>query len=594
MGYVLGVDLGTTFTAAAIHRDGRFDPVSCWPMAARSSRRSLLREGGRHVRLRRRRQPPGAPATRAGWHERSSAGSATRRRSCSADRRTRRTASPLGCCSGWSTGCAPLEGGPPDRIALTHPASWRGFKLDLLRQAVQHTGLGTEFECLTVSEPHAAAIWYSSQSPLTDDQLVAVYDLGGGTFDAAVLRQHVERLRHARRAAGHRAARRARPRRRRVPPRRRHARPRPRRGRPRGRSGDQRAAATAGRLHRGQGGAVRGHARRRSTSRSRAAHRGATHAGRARVHGPTAARRHRGRARTGTSQRQASRRATSNGSCSSAEPSRMPLVAEVVAAAVERPVALDPRPSSPWPSAPPDRGPSGGRGRAVGGGAGGRDPHRADYGGPHRRAPAGSAADGAAFRAGHSPVATDPDAGGPTGGRLDLAGVPQRLRAGHPPASPGMRRGPPAGPTEGTAAHPAGHRRRPPDADPRRAPRPPAASPTRWRDRGARRPRGSDRGGRSGGGVHRRWRRVRGRRPIAPVHGPTHDGRGRPRRQWPGRRATARPRDPHNPTRRPTRAVITRARGVLTTGSSGSRSGSTLRGRPQWRPRRRRPAGRSC
>jgi Hsp70 protein len=32
-------------------------------------------------------------------------------------------------------------------------------------------------------------MWYSSQGPLADDQLVAVYDLGGGTFDAAVLRQ---------------------------------------------------------------------------------------------------------------------------------------------------------------------------------------------------------------------------------------------------------------------------------------------------------------------------------------------------------------------------------------------------------------------
>ena len=187
MGYVLGVDLGTTFTAAAIHRDGWFDPVALAdgsPLVpsvvfAReddtfafgdAADRLAARDPSRVARAFKRRFGDETPLVLGGSPY-------------SADGLTGRLLQ-------WVVDrVRALEGGPPDRIALTHPASWRGFKLDLLRQAVQHTGLGTEFECLTVSEPHAAAMWYSSQSPLTDDQLVAVYDLGGGTFDAAVLRQ---------------------------------------------------------------------------------------------------------------------------------------------------------------------------------------------------------------------------------------------------------------------------------------------------------------------------------------------------------------------------------------------------------------------
>ncbi len=40
-----------------------------------------------------------------------------------------------------------------------------------------------------ISEPEAAALHYASQTRVEDGSIVAVYDLGGGTFDTAVLRK---------------------------------------------------------------------------------------------------------------------------------------------------------------------------------------------------------------------------------------------------------------------------------------------------------------------------------------------------------------------------------------------------------------------
>lgn len=74
-------------------------------------------------------------------------------------------------------------------LVLTYPAIWREHRLDLLRQMVDSIDLpNTRF----VSEPVAAAINYqdrqhSRNDPVQVGSLVAVYDLGGGTFDAAVL-----------------------------------------------------------------------------------------------------------------------------------------------------------------------------------------------------------------------------------------------------------------------------------------------------------------------------------------------------------------------------------------------------------------------
>jgi molecular chaperone DnaK len=77
------------------------------------------------------------------------------------------------------------EGQPPASLAVTHPANWGEYKLDLLRQAIRHVDLTVDH---LVPEPVAAASFYAAERDLAAGSLVAVYDLGGGTFDAAMVR----------------------------------------------------------------------------------------------------------------------------------------------------------------------------------------------------------------------------------------------------------------------------------------------------------------------------------------------------------------------------------------------------------------------
>ena len=70
-------------------------------------------------------------------------------------------------------------------VTLTHPATWGEFKLDLLREAGRVAGLS---DVELIPEPVAAAGHYARLGRLSAGDAVAVYDFGGGTFDAAVVR----------------------------------------------------------------------------------------------------------------------------------------------------------------------------------------------------------------------------------------------------------------------------------------------------------------------------------------------------------------------------------------------------------------------
>ncbi|HET7042322.1 MAG TPA: Hsp70 family protein, partial [Gemmatimonadales bacterium] len=182
--YLLGVDLGTTYTAAAVHRDGRADisPLGNRTPAIPSvvfirddgavlvgdaANRRALSEPGRVSREFKRRVGDQAPVLLGGTpHQPEELMSFLLR---------------------WVLGTVgEREGEAPDWVAVTHPANWGLYKQNLIGDAARAAGL-TKFNLLT--EPQAAAVFYSSQERVERGAVVAVYDLGGGTFDAAVLRK---------------------------------------------------------------------------------------------------------------------------------------------------------------------------------------------------------------------------------------------------------------------------------------------------------------------------------------------------------------------------------------------------------------------
>ena len=73
----------------------------------------------------------------------------------------------------------------PQTVWLTHPAAWEQTRQQALKDAAASAGIAAPE---LIPEPVAAAIYYAGER-LEPGQYVAVYDLGGGTFDTAVLRR---------------------------------------------------------------------------------------------------------------------------------------------------------------------------------------------------------------------------------------------------------------------------------------------------------------------------------------------------------------------------------------------------------------------
>jgi pSer/pThr/pTyr-binding forkhead associated (FHA) protein len=86
---------------------------------------------------------------------------------------------------------AATEGASPERVMLTHPASWGPFRRGVFEDVAREAGLG---DTPTVTEPAAAAAHYAASHDLVEGEIVAVYDLGGGTFDVTVLRAHPDHV----------------------------------------------------------------------------------------------------------------------------------------------------------------------------------------------------------------------------------------------------------------------------------------------------------------------------------------------------------------------------------------------------------------
>lgn len=76
------------------------------------------------------------------------------------------------------------EGGPPSHVTLTCPAGWGEHRRDLVRRAAEEARL---VDVGLLAEPVAAAVHYAALERIHSGGVVAVYDFGGGTFDAAVV-----------------------------------------------------------------------------------------------------------------------------------------------------------------------------------------------------------------------------------------------------------------------------------------------------------------------------------------------------------------------------------------------------------------------
>ncbi len=184
MDYALGIDLGTTYSAAATARGDRLEIFQLGERAATIPSIVVLRADGEVL-----------------------TGEAAERRALAEPTRTgrefkRRLGDPTPIILGGTpygaeallahllrsivTRISTELGEPPAAIALCHPASYGEYKIDLLRQAVRQADIGP---VSLLTEPEAAALHYARQERVPVDAVIAVYDFGGGTFDATILRK---------------------------------------------------------------------------------------------------------------------------------------------------------------------------------------------------------------------------------------------------------------------------------------------------------------------------------------------------------------------------------------------------------------------
>ncbi|NLE78120.1 MAG: Hsp70 family protein, partial [Rhodococcus sp.] len=77
-------------------------------------------------------------------------------------------------------------GHSPSQLVLTHPEAWSPREIQTLLDAAADLGLDTS-KVKTVSEPRAAAHYYTRTNTLQPGTKIGVFDFGGGTLDIAVL-----------------------------------------------------------------------------------------------------------------------------------------------------------------------------------------------------------------------------------------------------------------------------------------------------------------------------------------------------------------------------------------------------------------------
>jgi molecular chaperone DnaK len=82
-------------------------------------------------------------------------------------------------------------GEPPTSVVLTCPAIWGPYRRTRFAEVPMSAGV-TDYHLVT--EPEAAATHYAAERRLGDGAVVALYDLGGGTFDTTILHINAGRM----------------------------------------------------------------------------------------------------------------------------------------------------------------------------------------------------------------------------------------------------------------------------------------------------------------------------------------------------------------------------------------------------------------
>lgn len=79
---------------------------------------------------------------------------------------------------------ADREGGPPEQVVLAHPATWTPARRARFEEVARAAGIDAP-RLVTAAE---AAAHYAARGGTSDGRVVAVYDLGGGGFEATIVR----------------------------------------------------------------------------------------------------------------------------------------------------------------------------------------------------------------------------------------------------------------------------------------------------------------------------------------------------------------------------------------------------------------------
>ena len=182
MTYSLGVDLGTTFVAAAVARPTGVAMVPLGDQAVVAPAVVAVRPDGSIV--------TGDAAERRAVSQPALVARGLKRRLGDPEPVGLGDVSyPVATLLGAQlrdvvTRVSDREGGPPERIVLTHPTTWTPTRRGRFEEVARAAGLEAP---LLVTDAEAA-VQHAAPSRLPDGGIVAVYDLGGGGFEATVVR----------------------------------------------------------------------------------------------------------------------------------------------------------------------------------------------------------------------------------------------------------------------------------------------------------------------------------------------------------------------------------------------------------------------